>query len=486
VRSFLADFFTRYGGKVTETDGHVEVELPPTEELARRFGRDKLSFVFDPHDAKAGVDLVAPGGHVLRTIEDFLAARGRRVYVVAPRTHKLEKARVTEALAPGDAKNRLRKPKLAMEERSEEEAWDAHFTFRLRYRGRERKDALLDAMVPVRSSGLLEPRAVPPPAESVAWEAHPRKRIPEEKLKAAFSKALVLVDELASKEAVELEARARARLEKDASRLEIFYDTAVVEQQTNRIATDVARLKIEELEAERLLKRKELVESARVEAEAEPLQLLVVERARRHVLVRVERPRGKDVEPARGQVELAFDLSTGEIETPACPACSNPLEEVNVCDGGHVVHSGCAQECATCDKVVCVACGATKCARGGELVGPECEKVCEGCGERVCREHLGACKVCKGERCTGCLHLCAHCRGHVCEAHRLRLVLEETEAAAFLCTECGEACTGCGRPEPRTALGRCEVCGRQFCSSCLPLKKGATACGACRPSALPK
>ncbi len=249
-------------------------------------------------------------------------------------------------------------------------------------------------------------------------------------------------------------------------------------------------MKIEELEQERLLKRKELVESARVEAEAEPLQLLVVERPRRHVLVRVERPRGKGAgtgaetadksEPARGQVELAFDLSTGEIEAPACPACSKRLSGVNVCDGGHVVHADCAEECATCERVVCLACGATKCARGGELVGPECEKVCEGCGDRVCREHMGACKVCGGARCTGCLHLCAHCRGHVCEGHRLRLVLEDTEASAFLCTECGEACPGCGRPEPKAALGRCEVCGRHFCSSCLPLKKGETACLACR------
>ncbi len=484
ARAFLEGFFKRYGGKVEPSEKQLDVSLPPGEELARRFGRETFSLVFDPREARPGVDLVAPGGHVLRAVEDFLATRGRRSYVVAPKTRKLEKALVVEALtAPSSKKTAekgAKKPKLVLDERTEEEAWDAHFTFRLRYRGRERKDALLDVLVPVRPQGVLEPRSVPPPAEAPSWEVHTRKRIPEGPLKEAFARALVLVDELASREAIELEARARARLEKDASRLELFYDTAVVEQQTNRMASEVSRLKIEELEAERLLKRKELVESARVDAEAEPLQLLVVERPRRRVAVRVERSRGKDQPPVTGQIELAFDLSTGEVETPPCPACATTLASVTVCDAGHVVHEGCSAPCATCDKVVCKACGAIACARGGETVGPECVLACDGCGERVCKAHLGACKVCSEARCTACLHPCVHCRGLACEGHRMKLATPDAEAQAFLCSECGTACPGCQRPEPRASLARCAVCGRSFCASCLPVKKGATACPSCR------
>ncbi len=483
MKDFLVDFFKKYGATVSlSSEKEVDVTLPADSELAKRFGRDKLCMVFDPHDANAGHDLVAPGGHVLRTIEEYLAARGRRAYVVAPRTRKLEKALVTEVLAPERPRTKGGKkpPKLLMDERTEEEAWDAHFAFRLRYRGRERKDALLDVLVPVRPQGILEPRNVPPPTESAGWEAHPRKHLPEERQKEAFAKALVLVDELASREAVELEARARARLEKDAARLELFYDTAVVEQQTNRMATDVSRMKIEELEAERVLKRKELVESARVDAEAEPLQLLVIERPRRRVAVRVERGRGKEKDPAAGSIELAFDLSTGEVETPPCPACSKTLAAVEVCDAGHVVHETCAAECSVCLAVVCKTCGSIVCARDGAVVGPECATVCEGCDDEVCKEHVAACALCEAARCTGCLHPCVHCRKTVCEAHRLDIATGDTAAAAHLCTECGVTCPGCQRTEPRSALGRCASCGRGFCPACLPLKKGVTACPGCR------
>lgn len=485
MKEFLTDFFKRYGGTVTEVEKELQVALPAESELTKRFGRDKLALVFDPHDAKTGHDLVAPGGHILRAIEDFLASRGRRAYVVAPRTRKLEKALINDVLAPAaqNAKggDKLKKkPKLLMDERTEEEAWDAHFTFRLRYRGRERKDALLDVLVPVRSQGIREPKNVPPPVESTTWEAHPRKHLPEAQAKEAFAKALTLVDELASREAVELEARARARLEKDAARLELFYDTAVVEQQTNRTQTDVAKLKIEELESERLLKRKELVESARVDAEAEPLQLLVVERPRRRVAVKVERPRGKDREPAVGSIELAFDLSTGEVETPECPSCKKTLAAVSVCDAGHVVHDACALPCSVCESIVCGACGAVVCARGGEVVGPECTVVCEGCDEKVCKEHTASCKICSAARCSECLHACAHCGAEVCELHRLPIATGETGAAASLCTDCGVVCPGCSRTEPKGSLARCAVCGRSFCKSCLPVKKGVTACPTCR------
>jgi hypothetical protein len=485
MKEFLVDFFKRFGATVEENEGGLTVALPSGEtappdsqELVRRFGRDRIVLVFDPHDARSGVDLVAPGGHILRTIEEFLEKRGRRSYVVAPGQKKLEKALVVEALAPA------KRVKLTLEERTDEEAWDAHFTFRLRYRGRERKDALLDVMVPVRPEGIGVPRAEGPPAEAAGWESRPRKHLPEAQLKDAFARAISLVDELSVKEAIDLEARARARLERDAARLEIFYDTAVREQQTNRAPTDLARNKIEQFEEERALKRKELIEGARVEAEAEPLQLLVVERPRKRVAVRVVRPRKKGEEPAAGQVELAFDLSTGAVEPPACVACGESLAKVTACDGGHVVHEGCATPCAGCAKTVCKSCGAVPCARGDEITCPSCVLVCESCGGSVCPEHVGTCARCApaaagtaATRCTGCLHRCAHCGERVCEAHRLALG-EETQA--YLCTECGIACPGCQKTEPRSVLGRCPVCGRSFCGTCLPLKAGATACPSCR------
>lgn len=480
MKPFLADFFRRYGAAVEDKGDLLEVAIPTAEdapaaakELLRRFGRERLVLAFDHKDAKPGVDLVAPGAHVLRTVEDFVEARGRRGYVVAPATRKLEKALVLEALAPA------KKTKVVLEERTDEEAWDVHFTFRLRYRGRERKDALLDVLVPLGPGEPRPARSAPPPPEASGWEARPRKHLEEPILRDAFARAVALLDDLASREALELEARARTRLERDASRLELFYDTAVHEQQTNRAATDVARLRIEELEEERVLKRKELVESARVTAEAEPLQLLVVERPRRRVAVRVSRPPSKKAKtpPAEGQVELAFDLSTGEVALPACPACKASLAQVTACDGGHVVHEGCAQGCAGCERVVCGACGARPCARCARPVGPECAKLCAGCGETVCPEDQGACARCGEARCTGCLHRCAHCREPACERDRLAL---GEGTAAFLCSQCGVACAGCGRAELEASLARCETCGRRFCETCLPSKKGTRACASCR------
>jgi hypothetical protein len=205
--------------------------------------------------------------------------------------------------------------------------------------------------------------------------------------------------------------------------------------------------------------------------------LLVVERPRRKVAVRVARPRKKGEAVAEGQVELAFDLSTGEVAMPSCPACSKPLTKVTACDGGHVIHSDCESACAGCERVVCGACGARACARCARAVGVECQKLCEGCGETVCPDHLSTCARCGKARCTGCLHKCAHCGELACESDRMP-VGEGT--AAFLCSKCAVSCAGCGHAELESGLGRCEVCGRRFCANCLPLKKGETACPSCR------
>jgi hypothetical protein len=482
-RALLRDVFTKQGWKAEDQGPLLSVQAPPVaegqppSELAARFGRSELHFAFDAHDAKHGVDLVAPGGHVLRTLEEFFAKRGRRTWVALAAETKLRKEALEQALGPARGHG------LVIEEREDEEALDLLLGFRLRYRGREHEDALTWVAVAVRRGEVQEARVADAPAEAaiVKGTFHPRKHAPPAVLDEAWRRAVAVVDKVAREHAATLEAKARVRLEKDASRLELFYATAIGEQQRNRVAAEVAEMRIAELEEERALKRREIAEQARVTVEAEPLQLLQLERPVKRALVRVKRKKKGDDTVA--ELPVVVDLATGAVEVPPCAACQQPLAQVAVDDAGHAVHESCAVACAVCERALCSACGATTCARGGEKIGPECGARCERCGETACPRHRGPCARCGRDRCRACLRACAHCGDHVCESDRLAI---GDGAEAVLCAKCGVACASCEKAVVESELGKCAVCGRRFCASCLggkrAAKTGTATCPGCKKS----
>lgn len=472
MRSLVADVVTRLGGEVTDDGGALTVRLPaegPGDELARRLGQHELRLVFEAVRIAPGVDLVAPGSHLLRELEEFLAARGRRAWVEAPAAHKLTLRSLASVVKPA------RGASLALEGRGADSGHDVYVVYRVRYRSLDRHDEVETVRVRLRPLAEPEVGLAEPPAEIAAWEARPRKHLPADVLEAA----LVLADEAVvtrgRAEGARREEEARRKASRELSRLHAFYAGQIAELERSR-RTELAAARIEELEDERALRIHELAATTHVRVEVEPLQLLVVEvplsTARLVVRRKGADPAPEhDGAPAPG-IDLVLDRHEGRVLLPPCPACAGSLPggTVDACASGHVVHQRCVERCGRCARATCAACGARACAACGAATCPGCATACAACQAAVCADHTGACALCDQAGCAVCLRACAECGRAVCEADSH---VAADGARAVLCTRCAVPCPGCRTATAHKELVRCAACGRKFCPTCHPREAGA-------------
>ncbi len=503
MRDLVADVVTRLGGEAMDEDGVLSVRLPaegPGDELARRLGQHELRLVFEAVRIAPGVDLVAPGSHVLREIEDFLSARGRRAWVEAPAAHKLTLKSLASVVKP------VRGASLALEGRGVDAAHDVYVVYRVRYRSLDRHDEVETVRVRLRPLAEPEVGLAEPPEEVAGWEARPRKHLPPETLEVALGLADEAVVTRGRAEGARREEEARRKAARELSRLHAFYAGQIAELERSR-RTDLATTRIEELEDERALRIHELAATTHVRVEVEPLQLLVVEVPlttarlvvrRRDALDPVESKAGSKAERDGGDAEastststgdaerdgaepppglpLVLDRHTGQVVLPPCPACASSLlgSAVDACATGHVVHQRCVERCGRCGEAACTACGARACAACEAPTCPGCATSCATCHSDVCSEHVGACAVCGRGGCAVCLRACAECGSAVCEADGH---VAAEGARAVLCSRCAVPCPGCRTATSHKELVRCATCGRKFCPTCHP--RDAAACVLC-------
>jgi hypothetical protein len=478
MKPFVREALTRFGAQVT--DGEAErlaVSLPPepegdAAELAKHV-ESSFEVAFQSEALVPGAQLVAPGSHLLRVLEELLGPRGQRCYVAQPAEARLNLKQLGGAgLKPG------RGLAFALEEKSQAEGHDVYVVFRLRYTTRERIDALETVRVRLRPGAAPLAELAEPPASAVDWEVRPRKRAPAEPLAAGLTQADVCVAERAREEARRLSQEARLKLGKDATRLHAYYAGQIAEYERRSRRRDLALLRIEELEEERALRLRELVAATHVAVEIEPLQLLEVEvPLATATLVVHPRDKAARVEGAvRAQAPLFLNRHTGELRVPSCAACQGDLsvEPVGGCAGGHVVHGGCLVACGGCGRDTCQACGDDACATCEEPRCEACLESCRGCEALACAEHRGACGHCQQAGCGVCLRACAACGTPSCSDHRQSA--GEGLAASF-CVACATPCAACRTATPQPNLIKCARCGRKFCGDCHPAD--VTACTLC-------
>lgn len=494
MKELLRQALTHLGAEVQDEERALLASLPegdqgPGPELARRLGQRQLRLVFDSRDVAPGSDLVAPGSHLLRALDELLGRHGVRAYVERPAGHKLTLAALKAVLEPA------RGLRLSIAAREAECGWDVWVVYRVRYHTRERTDTLETVQVALRPGAAPRVEAGEPPAGFEAWVAAPRKRVPDELLLPALAAADELVLERARLEAARIGEEARQRLQRDAGRMQAYYAAQLAELSRGRRRRDGDEQKAEELEEERELRLRELQLSAEVRVEVEPLQLLTVEvpltRARAQVRPARTRERDPDepetAEPEEGAPEPAgqeppglpvlFDRSTGEVALAPCQACGESLVRAKVatCEAGHVAHQACVKTCAACRRGLCAACQGGACDVCQRRLCATCLAPCRACERPTCVEHRAACAVCAQEGCARCLPACAHCGAPACEGHRHAAA---EGAPAPFCVRCAQPCPGCHTVTPEAEQGRCPRCGRRFCRGCLPA--GAEACALCR------
>lgn len=463
----------------------------PGAELARALGQRDLRLVFESSQLAPGSDLVAPGSHILRVVDELLARRGTRTYVERPAEHRLTLAAVKALVEPS------RGLRMSLTDRRPDAGWDVWVVYRLRYHTRERTDRLDTLRVTLRPGAAprVEPDEPPPGFE--AWPAPPRKRAPDALLGPGLAAADALATERARDAAVEIGTEARRKLQRDVGRLQAYFSAQVAELTRGTRRREGAELKIEELEEEHELRLRELSAAAEVRVEIEALQLLTVEvpLTRAQLVLRPssrkagvrEEAEEDEASAASGDpaapealpgLEVVLDRSSGELTLAPCQACGESLVggTLGVCRGEHVTHVACVRPCAVCHLPTCAACEPVACATCKRQLCPECRIECPDCHQPTCAEHQTACAVCGQGGCARCFPACAHCQARVCAEHR-HAAAEGVEAS--FCVRCAQPCAACGTATPEPEQVRCAVCGRRFCRACHP--PDAAACRLCAP-----
>lgn len=504
MRALLKDVFLHLGATLDESDERVlaatlPAEGPAAQLSARLGGQRELRVVFDSADLKPGSELVAPGSHLLRVVDELLASAAVRAYVERPAEHRLTLAAVKALLAPA------RGARLGLEARETPSGWDLYVAYRLRYHARERTDAVEVVKVTLRPPAPLRVELAAPPEGFEAWPASPRKRVEESLLRPALDAADALVAERARDEAERIGEEAKKNLQRDAGRMHAYYSAQIAElTRGTRARREGAELRIEELEEERELRLRELAQAAEVRVEVEPLQLLTIEVPLAVARVVVRRSdagaRGRalpsdagtevedeteakaEVEGETGQVrgvEVVFDRTTGEVAIAPCPACDKPLASatVDACGAEHLVHQHCLAACPVCRRQTCAACELVACGSCASELCATCATACRACATPTCPTHRSTCAVCQAEGCARCQAACAHCGRPACADHRQAAT---PDAPAVFCERCAQPCPGCGTATPAAEQVRCATCGRKFCRECHPPKAGQ--CVLCAPA----
>jgi hypothetical protein len=311
---FVGDVLRSVGGQVALVEGVLEASLPAEDEgagaeLVRRLGRSELKLVSRAARVDAEHELVAPGSHVLRVLEEYLDEVGARSYLVtAPRARLSLKAL---ALSAG------RGERFKLDERAALVGHDLYVVYRVRYRARDRRDAVITIRVELRPGlapkdppdALAEPVAEVP-AALFALENRARKRVAPDLLRVALGAADEAVARVAHREAGVLQEEVRKSFKKDLSRLHAYYAGQIAEYMRRR-TSDLNVIRVEELEEERAVRVKELIHSSEVRGDAEPIQLLMVE-------LPLQRARLQRLTKAGGEVLgerwVQFDRSRGSFE----------------------------------------------------------------------------------------------------------------------------------------------------------------------------
>ena len=356
MKDFVREVCSGVGATVRDDGGALEVELPEAgvgAALAERLGGRAHRWVFDAEDLSERAELIAPGGRVLRALEEWLSERGRRTYLEAPGAERLTVGAVRERVSAASGEP------VRLGARGDARGYEVYVTYRLHYRTLEAKDELETVHVRLRPWGRVEAEVVSEiPAGVWGWTARPRKQPPEAWLKEGLAGADRVVAVRAREGGRALEAEVRAKLGRDIARLHSFYSDQIAEWKRSS-RTGLAELRVEELREEERARLSELYAATQVQVEVDPLQVVVVE---------VPLKRAEVLDPDGAPVAVAWlERTTGALVL-------EPPEEES------------AQVSPAADG--CPGCGRSVARR----------RRCEGCGRRFC----GRCFPSGEERCTLC------------------------------------------------------------------------------------
>lgn len=131
-------------------------------------------------------------------------------------------------------------------------------------------------------------------------------------------------------------------------------------------------------------------------------------------------------------IELVYNPLTNQITKLECDSCKSPLEEINICHGGHICCSSCLHLCPECGKRFCKDC----------FVG-----TCGTCGKLVCKNCAIKCQICKETLCPSCVRI-------------------KSKTGREICSNCVVYCNRCSKPAEKKRLIRSKLDNFMVCEEC--------------------
>ena len=135
-------------------------------------------------------------------------------------------------------------------------------------------------------------------------------------------------------------------LEVESSRLERYYEQLLQDLRKREKSGD----KVKRTEAERDARRRDLEDRFRLRVQARVIQLERIDLYRDHLPLTVSRRK------VTRSLQLTYNYLLKEFDPCPCDACQSRVNLVWLCEQGHILCSGCYQECIHCKSSRCAAC----------------------------------------------------------------------------------------------------------------------------------
>lgn len=440
MRAFAEAFFTHFGARVQpHPDFPAELIVDLSPDLEAAFGRPRLYLVFpqagqDPPDLSPHEDVMVYGSRIFDKMMALLAGRGEIVQLRLP-GHENGSPPGTYPFPLPLANCRLK---------THRAEFKPERFFVVNYRAVFVSDERQETVMTVVLDETGQPR--PELAASLATlpgigGIEPAFSVTPSTRRKVLTRAETILQTQVSERLAGLEAGIQPRLQKSLLRLKSYYHRLIEEIKVETpeaaaavragLERDLARQVAGELERYRL------------RVTLSPLSYALVELplVYHHALLVTAH--------SRQQRTIIQNLYHQRLENLACEHCHEPLEQLALCDRGHLVHPHCFAGCTQCGRAVCYTCGIHPCAISGRMVCIDCTTRCGYCERWLSNQWVEPCAICETPHCPDHRLVCRWCEQSYCAACM----------TAGVCHTCGQAL---GEAAPASPTGPNLANGRRY------------------------
>lgn len=136
------------------------------------------------------------------------------------------------------------------------------------------------------------------------------------------------------------------------------------------------------------------------------------------------------------EIKISYNPIKNELSKIFCESCKKEINEINICETGHLSCFSCMTNCPRCGKKIC----------------NSCKKL--------------ACNICGGRICSKCATLCSRCLRYTCNSD----IRKDSITGKNICSGCTDFCMQCSKFSDKTSFKQCESCRKKFCSNCIKIK----------------